>query len=87
MADTKHVGRIAASRKKCGIVYRVVPGEPDNCVVVMTESLDAGDHDSFINLINSATAQDSYETNGMVTETSLYASQTASPSVKSCLKS
>ena len=61
MADTKHVGRIAASRKKCGIVYRVVPGEPDNCVVVMTESLDAADHDSFINLINSTTAQDSYE--------------------------
>ena len=61
MADTKHVGRIAKTRKKCGIVYRVVPGEPENCVVVMTESLEAADHDSLINLINSATAQDSYE--------------------------
>tara|TARA_B110000977_G_scaffold101412_1_gene132888 strand:- start:403 stop:1032 length:630 start_codon:yes stop_codon:yes gene_type:complete len=61
MADTKHVGRIAKSRKKCGIVYRVVPGEPESCVIVMTESLDAADHDSLINLINSATAQDSYE--------------------------
>jgi hypothetical protein len=61
MADTKHVGRIAKTRKKCGVVYRVVPGEPENCVVVMTESLEAADHDSLINLINSATAQDSYE--------------------------
>ena len=61
MADTKHVGRIAKTRKKCGVVYRVVPGEPESCVVVLTESLDAADHDSFINLINSATAQDSYE--------------------------
>jgi len=61
MADTKHVGRIAKTKKKCGVVYRVVPGEPESCVVVMTESLDAADHDSFINLINSATAQDAYE--------------------------
>jgi hypothetical protein len=61
MADTKHVGRIAKTRKKCGVVYRVVPGEPENCVIVLTESLDAADHDSLINLINSATAQDAYE--------------------------
>tara|TARA_Y100000389_G_scaffold189137_1_gene212527 strand:- start:1736 stop:2392 length:657 start_codon:yes stop_codon:yes gene_type:complete len=61
MADTKHVGRIVKTNKKCGVVYRVVPGEPENCVIVMTESLDAADHDSLINLINSATAQDAYE--------------------------
>lgn len=61
MADTKHVGRIAKTKKKCGVVYRVVPGEPESCVIVLTESLDAADHDSLINLINSATAQDSYE--------------------------
>ena len=61
MADTKHVGRIIKTKKKCGVVYRVVPGDPESCVVVMTESLDAADHDSLINLINSATAQDAYE--------------------------
>jgi len=61
MADTKHVGRITKTKKKCGIVYRVVPGEPENCIVVMTESLDAADHDSFINLINSTTAQQAEE--------------------------
>ena len=61
MADTKHVGRVSKTKKKCGVVYRVVPGEPENCVIVLTESLEAADHDSLINLINSATAQDSYE--------------------------
>ena len=61
MADIKHVGRIIKTKKKCGVVYRVVPGEPENCIVVMTESLDAADHDSFINLINSTTAQQSEE--------------------------
>jgi hypothetical protein len=61
MADTKHVGRIIKTKKKCGVVYRVVPGEPENCLVVMTESLDAADHDSFINLINSTTAQQAEE--------------------------
>jgi len=61
MADTKHVGRIIKTKKKCGVVYRVVPGDPESCVIVLTESLDAADHDSLINLINSATAQDSYE--------------------------
>ena len=71
MADTKHVGRISKTKKKCGVVYRVVPGEPDNCVVVMTESLDAADHDSFINLINSATAQDAYELGEAMSRTQL----------------
>ena len=61
MADTKHVGRIIKTKKKCGVVYRVVPGEPENCLVVMTESLEAADHDSFINLINSTTAQQAEE--------------------------
>lgn len=71
MADTKHVGRIIKTKKKCGVVYRVVPGEPDSCVVVMTESLDAADHDSFINLVNSATAQDAYELGEAMARTQL----------------
>jgi hypothetical protein len=49
------------NRRKVVVAYRVVPNEPENCVVVMTESLDAGDHDALINLINSSTAQTSYE--------------------------
>jgi hypothetical protein len=71
MANTKHVGRIAKTKKKCGVVYRVVPGEPESCVVVLTESLEAADHDSFINLINSATAQDAYELGEAMSRTQL----------------
>jgi hypothetical protein len=71
MANTKHVGRIAKTNKKCGVVYRVVPGEPESCVVVLTESLEAADHDSFINLINSATAQDAYELGEAMSRTQL----------------
>lgn len=53
----KHVGRIHNTKKKCAVAYRVLPGDPNNCLVVMTESLDAADHDSLINLIESNVAQ------------------------------
>ena len=61
MAELKHVGRIKGNNKKCGIVYRVVPGEPENCIIVLTESLDAADHDSFMKTIESSMAQEAYE--------------------------
>lgn len=57
----KHVGRVIKTKKKCAVVYRVVPGEPNNCVIVLTESLMAEEHDALINLIDSATAQQSEE--------------------------
>lgn len=53
----KHVGRTANTKKKCAVVYRTLPGEPDNCLVVYTESLDAADHDSLMTLIESNAAQ------------------------------
>lgn len=57
----KHVGRVAKTKKKCCVVYRVLPGDPDNCLVVLTESLDSGEHDALINLVDSSTAQNAYE--------------------------
>lgn len=57
----KHVGRIAKTKKRCCVVYRVVPGDATKAIVVMTESLDASEHDALINLVQSQTAQDSYE--------------------------
>lgn len=57
----KHVGRTANTKKKCAVVYRVLPGEPDNCLVVYTESLDAADHDSLMTLIESNAAQTAEE--------------------------
>jgi len=57
----KHVGRIIDTKKKCAVVYRVVPGEPNSAVIVMTESLAAEEHDSLIQLIESPAGQEAYE--------------------------
>jgi len=57
MAALKHVGRVTKTKKKCAVAYRVLPGDPDNCLVVFTEALDAADHDSLINLIESNAGQ------------------------------
>jgi len=61
MAALKHIGRVTKTKKKCAVAYRVLPGDPDNCLVVFTESLDAADHDSLINLIESNAGQNAVE--------------------------
>ena len=71
MADYKHVGRIKGNNKKCGVVYRVVPGEPENCIIVLTESLDAAQHDSFMKTIESSMAQEAYELGEAMARSSL----------------
>ena len=35
-----------------------MPGDPEHCVVVTTENLEAGDHDSLIKLVESASGQE-----------------------------
>lgn len=57
----KHVGRIASNKRKVVVAYRVIPGEPDQCLVVQTENLDAGEHDALIKTVESAAGQESYE--------------------------
>jgi hypothetical protein len=57
----KHVGRIAKTGKKVIVAYRVIPGEPDYCLVVPTESLDAASHDSLMTLVESNAGQNAYE--------------------------
>lgn len=57
----KHIGRLNDTKKKCAVVYRVVPGEPNSAVIVMTESLAAEEHDSLIQLIESPAGQEAYE--------------------------
>lgn len=61
MADTKHVGRVVKSGKRCVVVFRVLPNDPDHCLILPTESLSDADHDSVINFVNSGAAQESYE--------------------------
>jgi len=57
----KHVGRIATNQRKVIVAYRVVPGEPDQCLVVQTENLDASEHDSLIKAVESSAGQSAYE--------------------------
>jgi hypothetical protein len=54
----KHVGRIASNKRKIIVAYKVVPGEPENCIVVTTENLMAEEHDSLMKLVESAAGQE-----------------------------
>ena len=61
MPNYKHVGRVASNRRKVVVAYRVVPGDPDNCLVVQTENLNAEEHDSLIKLVESDAGQNANE--------------------------
>jgi len=61
MPTFKHVGRLVASRRKVIVAYRVVPGDPDYCLVVQTENCSADQHDALIREVESASGQSSYE--------------------------
>lgn len=54
----KHVGRMANNKRKVVVAYNVLPGDPDNCVVVTTENLEAGDHDTLMQTVESAAGQE-----------------------------
>jgi len=49
---------MAHNKRRVIVAYKVLPGEPDYCVVVTTENLEAGDHDALIKLVESASGQE-----------------------------
>lgn len=57
MPSYKHVGRVKNNKRKVVVAYRVVPGEPDNCLIVQTENLSADEHDTLIKLVESDAGQ------------------------------
>ena len=59
--DTKHVGRLVKTGKKCIVVFRTLPGDSDRCLVVPTENLPDSYHDALINLVESNAGQFAYE--------------------------
>ena len=61
MAELKHVGRIIATKKKCVVAYRTLPGESSSCLIVTTENLPDSYHDSIINLVESPAGQSAHE--------------------------
>ena len=71
MAEIKHVGRLTTNNRKLVVAYRVVPGEPENCLVIHTESLEAADHDTLITMVESNAGQTSDELSTVMARTQL----------------
>jgi len=67
----KHVGRMANNKRKIVVAYRVVPGEPDNCIVVTTENLMAEEHDSLMKMVESDAGQSTNELSEVMARTRL----------------
>jgi hypothetical protein len=61
MTDIKHIGRIRNNGKKCIVVFRTLPGDAFNALIVLTESLTASYHDALINLVESNASQTTSE--------------------------
>ena len=58
MADImKHVG--SYGEKPCVVVFREVPNEPENCLIVESASLEDSKHDDLMNMVASLEAQES----------------------------
>ena len=53
----KHVGKQISTNDKLVVVFREVPGEPDNCLVVKTRSLGETDHDGLMSALEGLEGQ------------------------------
>ena len=56
----KHVG-VDGKGKKCVVVFREVPGDAENALIVLTEPLPSQFHDDLMDAIESTTAQESID--------------------------
>mgnify|MGYP003124955980 CR=1 FL=1 len=57
----KHIGELVDGGAKVVIMYRTVPGEPNNCLVVGTKFLTDLYHNSLMKAVESAGGQDAEE--------------------------
>jgi len=57
----KHIGELVDGGSKVVIVYRTVPGEPDNCLVVGTKFLPDLYHNSLMKAVEGTSGQDADE--------------------------
>lgn len=58
MTNIKHVGRILNTGRKCIVVFREIPGDEKNCLVVDTDRLPDRYHDDIMSAVTSITAQE-----------------------------
>ena len=52
----KHLGKVG--EKPVVVLFREVPNEPENCLVVYSNNLDDSQHDALMNVVQSAEAQE-----------------------------
>jgi len=57
--NLKHVGQLVNTQRRVVVVFREVPNEPENCLVVDTDALPDWMHDDVINAVESPGAQQS----------------------------
>jgi hypothetical protein len=57
----KHVGRFKSNGRKCVVVFRTLPNDPEHALVVQTENLGDNEHDTLMRLVESNTGQVSEE--------------------------
>ena len=57
----KHVGRIKNTGRRCLVVFRTLPNDAFNCLIIQTESLEPDYHDQLISVVDSAAAQSANE--------------------------
>jgi hypothetical protein len=53
----KHIGRLKHNQRKVIVAYKTLPDDPEHCVCVTTESLEAADHDFVMQLVESNSGQ------------------------------
>jgi|TARA_B110001454_G_scaffold119976_1_gene111959 hypothetical protein len=57
----RHVGKIKSTSQRCLVVFRQVPDEPDNCLIIATDQLPDRYHADIINGVESVSAQNELE--------------------------
>mgnify|MGYP001020817587 CR=1 FL=1 len=67
----KHVGRLTTNNRKLVVVYRVIPGDPENCLVIHSENLEAADHDSLMTLVQGEAGQNADELSELMARSTL----------------
>ena len=60
MSNMNHVGVVRANGRKCVVLFRTLPGDAYNCVIIPTESLPDTYHDALIRVVESNAGQSAF---------------------------
>ena len=66
----KHIGKLKDSNANVAIIFRTVPGEPENALVIGPKFLDDTSHNAFMKALESTEGQASFELGTYLNRTS-----------------